>query len=286
MADITMNVDDTLELDTIIKNSNIALDPVSVSSDNNSNYNIQGFKTHTCVFDPVDSDIYTIDINGQELTIEVVDDAVKPIDDFSDGNLTEYEDYGGDTVGGLSESSIVSESNTSVPDSNSLSIYTTSKDSGIHAPKGDSAINYPVLGDNFYGYFYPKNGQDISFAWCRTNSGEDTVGYYITISPDRNNWSIIQGANYYSNVSSSDYEKEDVSLAGNWYIAEVVTNTSEIYVNLTDITNETSPTNLTLNLSETSNKPTSGGISFYANENNSEENLRFNGFKIDNSLTK
>lgn len=58
MSDITISVDDTLELDTIIKNSNIAFDPVTISSDNNGDYNIDKFETHTCVFDPNDSDIY------------------------------------------------------------------------------------------------------------------------------------------------------------------------------------------------------------------------------------
>lgn len=57
MADITMNLDDTLELDTIIKESSIANDPVTVSEGmEGSDYDIYGLETHTSIFNPKTAD--------------------------------------------------------------------------------------------------------------------------------------------------------------------------------------------------------------------------------------
>lgn len=114
MPDITMSLDDTLELDTIIQKSDIALDPVTISSDNNGNYNINGFEKHTGVFDPVDPDIYTIDINGQTLTIKVTDpnnipDSGLLFEGFEEGSLDS--NYGGVTASSSVQSSTVYKNN-------------------------------------------------------------------------------------------------------------------------------------------------------------------------------
>lgn len=81
MADISISLDETLELDTIIKESSIAQNPINnitYSGSNSKDYNMKGIETHTSVFDPQQSGTYTIDINGQELSVEVTDPSTIP----------------------------------------------------------------------------------------------------------------------------------------------------------------------------------------------------------------
>jgi hypothetical protein len=68
MPDITMNVDETLELDTIVKESDIATDPIT---NVDSSFGISGFQTHTTTLNPTKPGDYTINVNGQELTVKV-----------------------------------------------------------------------------------------------------------------------------------------------------------------------------------------------------------------------
>lgn len=81
MADISMSLDDTLELDTIIKTSSIAQDPIGTitySGPNTKDYNMNGIETHTSVFDPQQAGTYTISVNGQELLVEVTNPSTIP----------------------------------------------------------------------------------------------------------------------------------------------------------------------------------------------------------------
>jgi hypothetical protein len=74
MADISMNLDDTLELDAIIKDSTEVTSVINAKNGNEStDFNLEGFQTHTGVFDPINSGTYNLDVNGQELTIKVTD---------------------------------------------------------------------------------------------------------------------------------------------------------------------------------------------------------------------
>lgn len=88
MSDIKMSLDDTLELDAIIQewdpNSN---DIIKVTS--NKTYDLNGIKKHTGVFNPTESGEHTIEINGQILTIEVIDDEIIP-DSVSDDLIHAY----------------------------------------------------------------------------------------------------------------------------------------------------------------------------------------------------
>ena len=80
-TDITMSLDDTLELDTIIKKSNIASNPVGTIKYEGSNstvHNYSGIQTNTYIFDPQQSGTYTIPVNGQELTVEVTNPSTIP----------------------------------------------------------------------------------------------------------------------------------------------------------------------------------------------------------------
>lgn len=82
--DIKMFLDDTLELDYIIKdidpNNSISINPKD-NLDSNS-YNLSGLETRTGVFDPDKSGEYDISINGQILTVKVIDSNgfTKPVD--------------------------------------------------------------------------------------------------------------------------------------------------------------------------------------------------------------
>lgn len=66
MADITMSVDDTLELDAVIKEQN---DPDNIVEQNNDKFEISGLTTHTKILNPLESGTYDISVNGQKLTV-------------------------------------------------------------------------------------------------------------------------------------------------------------------------------------------------------------------------
>lgn len=75
MADITMSLEDTLELDTIIEESSRASNPLGsvVKDEDGSIHNdkLNGFQHHTVSFKPSEPGTYKIPINGQELTVKV-----------------------------------------------------------------------------------------------------------------------------------------------------------------------------------------------------------------------
>lgn len=73
--DIEMFSDDTLELDYIIKNINPS-DSVSINpkgSLGSNSHNLSGLETSTAIFNPNKAGVYDININGQTLTIKVID---------------------------------------------------------------------------------------------------------------------------------------------------------------------------------------------------------------------
>jgi hypothetical protein len=103
MPDITMSLDDTLELDTIVKESTTATDQmtdIKYEGSDTDYYNNTGFQTHTAVFKPEKSGKYSLKINGQKLTIKVTDPTKIPAsgllyEGFEDGSLDS--NYGGVT---------------------------------------------------------------------------------------------------------------------------------------------------------------------------------------------
>jgi hypothetical protein len=81
MTDITMSLDDTLELDTIIRESSVPLNPVTdvkYEGSDSTVHNSTGLQTNTYIFEPEKSGNYTITVNGQELTIKVTDPSTIP----------------------------------------------------------------------------------------------------------------------------------------------------------------------------------------------------------------
>lgn len=141
--DIEMNVDDVLELDTIIKDSNIASDPIEnikhQGSDSTS-HNLSTIETHTSIFDPKDSGEYTIKINGQDLFINVLDSTDSVVLDYIaskfDGSTTNWS----------------SSSNTYSLD------FPISSPSKTTFSNGDFAVN----NDNGLGLFYPPDSLNNS----------------------------------------------------------------------------------------------------------------------------
>lgn len=73
-----MNLNDTLELDAIIREWDAKSDNTIDVKTTNMGYNLGGIKTHTGIFDPTESGEHIININGQELTIEVTDPSTVP----------------------------------------------------------------------------------------------------------------------------------------------------------------------------------------------------------------
>ena len=96
MADITMSLDDTLELDTIIKESTEATDPISYDT---NKFKSDGIQKHTGILKPQNTGTYTININGQELVVEVTGSSIpdkKDLKAWYDATKLSYSD--GDSV--------------------------------------------------------------------------------------------------------------------------------------------------------------------------------------------
>lgn len=95
-----MNLDETLEIDTIIKNSNQASNPiekVSASGD----YQFNGIETHISIFEPQDAGIYEFEINGQNIKIEVIDLNTledRSVFDFESSDLSKWDNSKGSII--------------------------------------------------------------------------------------------------------------------------------------------------------------------------------------------
>lgn len=100
MADITMSINDVLELDAIIKEWN---DPNNIVSDDDGSFNISGFQTNTSVLEPQQSGTHNITINGQTLTVKVIESSTIPDGavhrfKFDEGSGTAYDSIGEKTI--------------------------------------------------------------------------------------------------------------------------------------------------------------------------------------------
>lgn len=158
MADITMSVDDTLELDTIIQKSEDATKPISIeepaSFKEGTDFNLDGIQTHTGIFNPSKSGDYKLNINGQILTVRVKDLSTIPdtiVDSFEDGDLSEYS---GDTGGWVV--------NNNKPvcdiDSGSYSAKSDFSSSYTEIVSTSGLSEYPSQGDLLYYYIHFDNG--------------------------------------------------------------------------------------------------------------------------------
>jgi hypothetical protein len=94
MPDITMSLNDTLEIDAIIQESNKPENIINITDGTEgTDFDLDGIQTHTGIFNRKNSGTYNININGQELTVKVTDPSNVPdkiVDDFEDQDMSEY----------------------------------------------------------------------------------------------------------------------------------------------------------------------------------------------------
>ena len=124
MADITLSLDDTLELDEIIQEWSRTDSNLSLNGDESS-FDISGLQTKTSILNPQEPGNYTITINGQDLSVKVRDPSTIPdsavhqwtADTYDDGNDEFPDQVGSATLtsnGGTGSLTTDSEGNTVV----------------------------------------------------------------------------------------------------------------------------------------------------------------------------
>lgn len=169
--DITMSTGDTLELDTIIEESSSS-DILNITDGTEGqDFNLSGIDTHTDIFDPIKSGTYNIDVNGQTLTVEVIDTNIissSGISQEEDGELSEY-------TGNSSYYKTVSSPTISGSDY-AISYSTDSNDRYIEAEFERGKYN------KFSLYVYPENvNSEVLFV--DSSNGNVIFGIYFR---DRN----------------------------------------------------------------------------------------------------
>lgn len=71
MPDITMSLDDTLELDTIIKKTGVSESLKVTNGTEGSDFDTDGIQTQTDIFNPTNPGTYNIIANGQKISVKV-----------------------------------------------------------------------------------------------------------------------------------------------------------------------------------------------------------------------
>lgn len=191
-----MRLDETLELDAIIKEWDAKSDDI-ITVTSNKGHNLRGLNTYTGVFDPTESGKHSININGQKLTIKVTSKK-EVIEDFEDGDISNY--YG--DTGNYSIS-------TSRTFSGSYSLYSGGNNDSIYCRSG--LDRYPQPGDKFeirtyhgdsnagssfgFGFNSNKNGNYAGYhggndEWFITNldDGPDGGGTKNDSNPSAGQW--------------------------------------------------------------------------------------------------
>lgn len=162
MADITMSLDDTLELDTIIEESTEALNSVTVADGTEgSDFRSDGLQTKTYIFDPINSGIYNLNINNQTLTVKVINSTTIPdtvVDNFEwGGPFTERYSV----ISGSSGNWTIDKTDPVISDNYSLkmdgSIAFNGTNQIITSDQGDGLKYYPKVGDEIWFQFYLIN---------------------------------------------------------------------------------------------------------------------------------
>lgn len=172
MADITMSLDDTLELDAIIEKWS---NPDSIITDSDSKFNMSGFYTGTGVLDPKESGTHKIVVNGQELTVKVTDPNTIPntlVDDFEDGNISEYQNY--NVTSATAQTSTVFDGNYSLKVSAQNNV-----DSGITSTSG---LNYPQSGDKVDVWTRFGNADVSVVGYAAQSNKSSPNGYYLSLN--------------------------------------------------------------------------------------------------------
>jgi hypothetical protein len=207
--DIEMTTDDTLELDTIIQESSSAISPINgvkhISDDSNHKSDLKGIQTSTAVFDPPKSGEYEIYINGQTLSINVTSSNVitdRVVDNFEDGDLSEYEDVTSEfTV----QSSIV---------------YDGSYALQVNANDGK---NWIISTDGLN--VYPKAGYKFQYHWLSTTGSSGNADFAFGVQDSSNFyrirkkvWSGVFSLVKIEGGSGTNLDSTSVSYSGDkWY---------------------------------------------------------------------
>lgn len=245
-----MSLDETLELDTIIEKSNRAIeaiDSVNHNSGTDHKDDFTGLQTHTGIFNPPKSGEYTIKVNGETLKIKVTDSTVI-IDDFEDGDVSEYQ-------GSVSNARI---NNT----------FTKNGSYGLSFYGGDDNGNqYTIATDSGLNYF-PKSGDTIKF-WYKTNTTDKSDGFYFGV-PNPSNTGMNTFPDGYEvefGTSTAFALRKDSSIieSTSYYITE--NNEYQIVIDWgsngnISISIEDSAGNQVKSLSTTDSTYNSGGIGF------------------------
>jgi hypothetical protein len=172
MADITMSLDDTLELDTIIKESTEATKPISIEEPadftEGTDFDLDGIQKHTGLFNPSKSGDYKLNINGQILSVKVTEMIPETvIDNFEDQDLSEYTNGSGwDFITGYNGNYSISSPK-----------YATNTDH-IYSTPGDGLNYYPKIGSHIQYYGQGRNiesNQGWTFYWGLS----DLSNYYF-----------------------------------------------------------------------------------------------------------
>lgn len=171
--DIEMGLDDTLEIDTIIQNWNPPPNLVNTTYDtgNEPDYDLKGLDTKTTIFDPNKSGDYTININGQELSIKVRDsnDALPNSGDYLDWSNFEPTPPYTYSVRGSFESNLISTNYSSrtalehIQDSDEKNDVTTSRTVDLTYATKMKFVSY-VNTDGPYDQFIIEIGDDRVFS--------------------------------------------------------------------------------------------------------------------------
>lgn len=201
-----MSLDDTLELDAIIKEWNDPNNIVKVSD--KDSLNLSGFQTSTRVIDPQEPGEYTITINGQDITVEVTNPINRPstvVDVFEDGNTNEYQTVNGGW----------SASTNHVWEGSYSGRFDQSASHKAFSSQGDGLNYYPKQGDAVEWYVYHEYVETSTTGIVIGNNGEPdnwTQGYNCDYRADGNNSSFTMNLGSregsYSTVSIGNYLKE------------------------------------------------------------------------------
>lgn len=224
MADITMSLDDTLEIDTIIEESSKPLSPVTVTNGiDGTDFNSKGINTGTYVFDPISSGTYNLNINGQELTVEVTDPSTIPDTVIKDA-VSRWQ------LNSTSDSSIAIDSD----DDNNATIngasYTSDAREGSNALSLNSSNNDYLTLNSMPSNLQLANDSTLTIAtWMKTTSsskgtimgtwGGNAKGFMLEIR-DQDNDGDLEPYITFRNPSNGD---QDIAYGethvndGNWH---------------------------------------------------------------------
>lgn len=196
MPDITMSLDDTLELDTIIEDSSRASNPLS---DVDSSFEQYGIQTHTNILNPTEPGDYTITINGQTLSIKVTDPSNIPDSGVArwkyEQNLEDsWNDYNGTrTSSDYSTTSKIGNYGANFSDGTNV----------IDLSSHRSALQLNEF--SFASWVYPRSISNYQGIFCNDfdwNTGEQS-GWHLWIRNNEFNIDIFDDSGNYTRLYST-----------------------------------------------------------------------------------